>query len=148
MKPRLVAIGLVATLSVLSGQRTARADAGADSAAEAAAEAGKDTAPPVDTGTPDAETPDGSAPAETGPGPDGGQFSDVIIADGGEADANPPPSTMPLPPSDDAGVNATGGSGGCAISTLSYDDRLSGGLALVLGTLFIGVSRGVRRRRR
>jgi hypothetical protein len=159
MKRVLLPIGLLATLSILSlgSERQARADGGADAAAEGGTDAAKDSAPPkdtappkdaasTDTSNPDGETPDGE-PEETGPGPDGGLFVDVIIADGGEStDSTVPPSPTSLPPTDDSGLDATGGSGGCSVSTLTHGDRVTVGLALVLGAIVLGAARQRRRR--
>jgi hypothetical protein len=148
MKPLFLAIGLATTLPILGWQVPARADAGTDAGAEAASDAGMEAAPPMDTGAPkdaaamsDTAKPD-SAPDTGNATPEGGEFGDVIIADGGESadsfvEANP--SAMLA----DAGGegDTSGAGGGCTSVAPNSDDNLGASVALCLGVISVGWSR-------
>jgi len=152
MRRMLVAIGLAATLPILSWHGRARADGGAEEAG-ADATAPKDTGPPPkeDTGAPpkDTGTLDTTEPPDVEAVDASGELGDVIIADGGESlDSEVPPSEQPVASADDGGggINTVVTTDNCSVSTVGSDNPLVAGLALGASAVALGLS--IRRRRR
>jgi hypothetical protein len=154
MRKKLLGIGLLTVLPILSLQAHAIADAGADAGAEAGTDAAtdtgspppKDSGAPVDTGTPeDSGEPSDATPPSDGPEIiDSGSFGDVIIADGGDVfDVALPPINNAPPDSSGDAADGDNGGGGCSVSR-----RQESGTTFELLGLGLVVGLALSRRRR